>query len=404
MGILEGDEALNLFKAGRNEWNKWASAHTGYKVSFRKVDFSFSSPNRDSFSGFIFPGDVDFCEAIFRELGVDFTASDFSNGTTSFSCAVFTGGEVSFREAKFNNNVDFGLVDFGCNTLSFENADFGTGFKDFRGTNFPKKGVCFRNTYFGNGRLDFVSAMFMGGKIDFAYSKICADRLNLRDIKLDKGTQGIDLSSSEIDSVIDLSGIESVAIVDLTQSKLSFPINLEGANIDFIKEKVAVFFKRSVNRTDSAAFRRLKKLSTDSGDTTSTIGYFANEMRASYWHSITGGKLFLYYLYDWFSDYGRSIRRPLICLLTVWFMFAVIYANLSNELIDVYAFSEALYLSVGHTIPFYITSKSATLSALNFLFDGPSHFVNTLLVMQGVISSIFLFLLALGVRNRFRSR
>lgn len=84
--VLKGDEAYELYKQGKDVWNKWAEEHEGWKVDFSSRIFEEGT----SFAGFIFPGHTDFSNTTFC-IDCDFKGSKFLSKTDSpnFYNAIF---------------------------------------------------------------------------------------------------------------------------------------------------------------------------------------------------------------------------------------------------------------------------------------------------------------------------
>ena len=106
------------------------------------------------------------------------------------------------------------------------------------------------------------------------------------------GTKEFDLSSSTIKGEINCSELHVPCALNLCHSQLTHPLNLHNVHIDFHRERYLYIFSRATNQEDAACFRRLKKLAKDASDHERSIDFFAKEMRADYWHEITGLKLF----------------------------------------------------------------------------------------------------------------
>ena len=100
------------------------------------------------------------------------------------------------------------------------------------------------------------------------------------------------------------------------------------------------------------------------------------------------------YAYQWLSDFGRSVARPVAGLAAIWFVWGMYFAPCPN-------FGPCVKLGEGLT-------KSASLI---FPFLGASRtlkkpdFVGLDLAMaflEGGLGVMFLFLIGLALHNRFR--
>jgi hypothetical protein len=105
-------------------------------------------------------------------------------------------------------------------------------------------------------------------------------------------------------------------------------------------------------------------------------------------------------LYDAACNYGQSILRPTIGLLTVYFAAAILYARLATKTANPI---EAMILAATNSLPLLPFASAARAEALSILFgDHTPWYIDLIAGLQGVASFIFLFLIGLGLRNRFR--
>ena len=172
-------------------------------------------------------------------------------------------------------------------------------------------------------------------------------------------------------------------------------------------------------------------MAKDAEDFERVLDYFAKEKRSGYWREIKGLKLLVYYLYDLLSNYGRSVFRPLVALVLVWGVFSVGYWQMSglqkqcfgsqrfgsqlsagqSSVMNCASLHSAMSLSISHSIPILTGVKTAREDSLKRLFPskqkdqpyqlpGHLHFITFL---QNVLAGVCLFLLGLGLRNRFKT-
>jgi hypothetical protein len=169
----------------------------------------------------------------------------------------------------------------------------------------------------------------------------------------------------------------------------------------------------------------LRKMARDADDRPRELDYFALELQARYQDKGAWAKRFLVNLYGWFSDYGRGVFLPLrglmeLCLLSMlcyWVLadgdgsvlsndrlFALTYGVLPD--VDWSVWDKALLLSLVNALPTLGAGSTARESSVAALYgsnisDVPG-LVHGIAVGEGVIGLILLFLIALGLRNRFR--
>ncbi|TXL14742.1 hypothetical protein BMR06_16315, partial [Methylococcaceae bacterium HT5] len=122
-------------------------------------------------------------------------------------------------------------------------------------------------------------------------------------------------------------------------------------------------------------------------------------------------RIYLDKIFDVVCIYGQSIIRPVLWLLGLTLLFTCIYASMSivqhtpghwYDWID--RFFIGLLYSLSQVFPFVSAGRNSAADSLNQLFPcetipGWFYFLS---IFQGVLSFIFLFLIGLGLRNRFR--
>ena len=376
---ISGEKALSLWKKGKDEWNKWVNNHEDWDVDFSLVEFP---EGYVSFAGFKFPkyGNVYFSRAKFSKGRVSFRDALFGTGFVTFWMTDFGEGEVSFVGTQINSQKIFFNRAVFNGMIYFDRANFGKGQVFFRRTNFGDSDVSFNRTVFTNNTtLDF-SGLLCNGHLSF--SNICTK------------------------TVLDFSG-----------SCIQRPIDFSSVVINYDRNILGV----ANNKGDSGAFRYLKLLAKKSEDYERVLEYFAKEKRSGYFYEIKGIRLIVYLLYDLFSNYGRSIFRPLIAVFLIWFGFSFAYFYLSdhsnhcaNNVFTCSGFESSKELSASQTVPFMTSSKKTEEITMEHLYGNNGTFktnhhldkvnkINSIKRMQNVLSSIFLFLLGLGIRNRFRA-
>ncbi|PHZ85582.1 pentapeptide repeat-containing protein [Paremcibacter congregatus] len=141
------------------------------------------------------------------------------------------------------------------------------------------------------------------------------------------------------------------------------------------------------------------------------LKFFALEMEA---RTLYRGKSLSYNLYKYLSDFGQSISRPFYWLVGVFVLFWAIFYGM-----QFYEYSLSVGADQGYFTSYYVNavalpsvSQSALTSLVNSVpFVGLQKYVygaeaSTLTLVIGVvqtlISSILLFLIGLGIRNRYR--
>ena len=453
-------------KKAWNDWaNQHPKANVSfYKVDFNK-EAEDHGMAEISFSGYRFPdGGIDFRRTSFGDYNVSFTLAHFGNGNVDFSSADFGSGDCDFTSSTFgkgtkdfsfvnfkDGNVDFFGVQFGQGNIVFSDAnfadclvmftkaEFGTGDVDFHSAKFRTRNVDFHQVRFGDGNVVFDDARFDGGdvifssalfgegnvsfkratfnnrNVNFYNAEFNSRQINFAFMQFGAGdftflpkplTQCklLSFSSASFEGTLSIAGLKCPVPINLSHTVLKHPLELHNVQLGFQRAPKYKLLERAVLSEDSARFRRLKILAKDGGDHERALEFFAQEMRADYWHGIKGLKLLFFYLYDCLSNYGRSVARPGLALALSAFGFAKLYQHLATES---HTFSDAIVFSISQALPFYFGARDAKDSSIDRLFlentDQLPNLLHAFTLSQGIISGIFIFLIALALRNIFRS-
>lgn len=381
-----------------------------------------------SFDRAIFHGKADFQGTNFSydfegelEKSVRFYKAEFK-GDIDFSRTQF-GARAYFKLAKFGGVTDFILTEFdshsnfqGCNFemgVQFQNCNF-KDYNQFQNIQFNTRCLFTNNTV--NGSIDF-SGGRVGGSIKFNETKFNG-LLMMEDFRAE-GAVSFDYCLFE--------GAENdinrgITIPDLSFTDFKIPPNLSFIHTDLprrdnlskfqrimIKLGMKSIYKIPVRDKNAAAkLRRLKQLASDGHNHLAVIGFFRKEILASINHEVTNsGHIKLIKVFEAVSMCGQSIKRPLVWLAILWVMFASFYSFGMRSGVEQLTFGPQvgalLHFSGLNTLPFLGVVKGATSPVAEILF-GPSlsGWVSMLSIIQNLISSVFLFLLLLGIRNRFK--
>jgi hypothetical protein len=116
-------------------------------------------------------------------------------------------------------------------------------------------------------------------------------------------------------------------------------------------------------------------------------------------------------LYDWTSDYGRSILRPILTIALLVPSFAVVFARLKTGAwptpkggLAEQDFANALAFSLSNVFPFM--NIGSVRDSFFLTGEGATEQVNMEIVLVAVLQSVcsltLLFLLGLAIRRRFQ--
>ncbi|GAW85494.1 conserved hypothetical protein [Bathymodiolus platifrons methanotrophic gill symbiont] len=410
------NEALDEFLAGKERWNAYVEKHgDDTEVDFSGVDFPEYRKYGDkfNFSGYRFPkkGHVIFEEANFGGVVVYFDNAKFGEGNVNFDKVKFKSfvrfkytefgkGVVSFHEAIFCKNVNFDFAKFGegdvyflgtefRESLFFMMADFGEGGVYFTEAKFRGAGVHFNGTKFGQGRLFFKEAEFENSDMMFEYCEFKGD-VSFRSLKGSDKLNGLSFRNSIFNKSLDISDNSFNCIPNLSNTKLTNQVSLD---------RMKVNHPNTYKKGDGESLCRLKEIAEDNKSYQQALDIHVMEMRAKRCECESKPSRILDCFFDKLCVYGQSISRPTICLLVsiaVSWGFYGYCSNLNMENSFLYSLSQALpFVSAGRTSENYNFNKLFTCGTVQewmYFFS----------LIQGLFSFVFLFLIGLGLRNRFR--
>ena len=184
-------------------------------------------------------------------------------------------------------------------------------------------------------------------------------------------------------------------IPDLRSTVLTGHVDLETSFIDppHYKRRFPAFaFPRPAAR-HAGQLRRLKELAEQNRHHEAALRFFALEQRDMRWTtSLSAGASGLDWFYDVACVYGQSVMRPAAILVGLFAVFAGVY-GLLDPCLGAWG---ALVKSAYYTVPFVFIKSARPAAAM---FSDPVH---ALTMAQQGFSFIFLFLLGVSLRNRFR--
>jgi hypothetical protein len=410
-------------------------AHFNGPVSFENVESHTSNIN---FNNVVFENNVTFMDAKFSKCVITFRGAKFNGqdvsfqglkaldslisfNKTAFSCADLTFSEikvsgkiVDFSKAQFRGDiVDFGLSKFQSLAI-FEGVTFNVKEVSFYEVVFEKEAVfndaifncdlSFENSKFQDDA-EFLRAKFASHSYDFNRC-LFNNHLDFSQVVGVSKAKSISFKNAIFESSFDISNIKLGCVVDLTGTRFTNQVSIAGLEC---KVQKTLFFL-SKYKNDSERLRRLKDISTTNNDHLAALRFHADEMRVKRWHR-SGGLLLLPTtlaasildtLYDWTADYGQSISRPILWMLLLISLFISKYSGFWGAY---YKFSDLGHLitfTIGNSLPFIPISKLARETKIEALFTEIPPTLYDWMVLQGGLSFIFIFLIGLGLRNRFR--
>ena len=368
------DETWALFKQGKDVWNAWADDMLAERKRLEESGLWVSSSTQwtlgatadfarramgtpVSFAEYVFPGDADFSGTRFSR-DADFDGARFE-------------GKAKFNGTRFERNTNFNSVRFVGNA-SFAGAIFDgaaslvaaefSGGAEFSEAHFGKEGrfsfvkfnqfARFRWVRFNNDAL-FDEAEFRADasfqEVSFIGSAIYEEAVfKEQAVFLQATFEGFttfagtsfdglsDFGALESKRAFSLAGVIFRQVPDFFQAGFAqaprldeLTIKLSNASSSPRRTVIGSLFK--ADQQLEARWRALKRLAIQSHDNARELDFFAEELKARRelggWKQI--GVLIVSFLYQWLSNYGRSIGLPLFWLLVTLAVFYGVY--LSNH-------------------------------------------------------------------------
>ncbi|WP_340642338.1 hypothetical protein [Photobacterium damselae] len=438
--ILQGEKAIELWQQGKDAWNYWVKQNPEADISFSKVNFS--SAGDRSFREFYFPnGNISFQDADFGGCNVSFQDANFGDGNVNFKNANFGEKSVYFKGAKFGaGDVSFEGANFNDGYVSFEGVNFGDGHVIFSAAKFGQARVCFYNSIFGKGNVVFFGTLFKEGDVTFegadfgkgnvsfkeaAFGKgniifkhtIFGQHADFSALRINKEIKSIDFRYAVFNGSLEFSTISEINIIpDFVGTKTTNHTSFNGLKY---KLKRKALFSKVISENNSESLCRLKEIAESNKDHAMALRFHADEMRSKRWQKERMGTAasLLDWLFDIFSLYGQSIWRPIVGLLltiatsllyTVGFCFPILspssyaqwFTNMENISYQTWVYG--FEIAVSRAIPFLGGARVDAAGALTELKPILSINFSLLSMLFSLLAFVFIFLIGLGLRNRFR--
>ena len=419
-------------------------SHSIFKGSAKFEEVTFF--NDSSFDNVIFEGDAQF-------------NSSKRGGMASFMETTFLGLAL-FENAIFSNNAVFFQSTFK-NNARFSNCSF-FGVTQMVNTTFEAFALFNNATFFEDAR--FKNAIFKGfANFQFSFFKKYADfqltRFQNQSLFEQASFAGrVDFENAHFDYIGHFEG----AKFNFVDSKIPAfrGVKIDSTRLEFSDDTYFTQADFSENAKNNISF--LKRLADEHGQTDQALNFNAMELRAkrklawqdfqsseyllniynaNIWRAILKVRYlfngifwysFVTYLYEHMSDFGRSFTRPLfylVLLFSVSYLFGIVSAfehspayskgerqPIFSELSRIYhypnsqlgmsayrAASEYSLYRSGNFLDFTDLDKkteAVTLRLFSSKFE--PWWARVYGVIKGILSTALLFLIALGVRNKYR--
>src|SRR5580704_1239515 len=369
---------IHRAKNGKAAWNAWATTERQASRA-TAVDFSGMQGEATDFAGFDFPGPANFRNAVFAEPA-SFSGATF-RGDALFSGAIFHA-DVSIDRVSFERDVDFRRVQFKKHAYLVH--DGFRGFVSFEGA--KSENLALSGSDF-HSEANFDRAWFNYSEFTGVTFKHSLTRFN---------------------------GVVFERVPDFRAVTFKAPPLIQGIDVRYAKYSGPKFWRRwalcAAGEDDAAKFRRLKQLASDWRDHERELEFFAKELRANRFHETRGcGAILLNLAYGGPSNFGRSVARP-VCWLVLLTLFAAVQTVFQH-----WPRWEAMTGRIEPALVLSATDAALLLGsdkwgirgdACDALYGAKCNFslgVGILAYAQSAVSLFLLFLVGLGLRNRFRT-
>jgi hypothetical protein len=359
--VLDEEKTLELHEQGVVAWNQ--------EMAKRPTDVTFSGElDNCDFKGYVFSGKAKFDRVVFNDNAL-FECAEFQSWA-SFIEATFKYTDF-FKEAKFINDDMY---------IFFYRSIF-KSLTSFKEVNFHSE-VSFSGCEF-HGRTNFVHSTF--------------GQYTLFD--------GVDAKSSFI-----FFGAEFTRAPSFSNAQVP-PDLIDGMIVNYAKaehDKAKPTPTRkdlALNAGDCHRYRQLKCFAIEARNHAQEQRFFAMEMRAKRGHvDKQWSSNFISHLYEWSSNFGGSILRPVLGFIGSIVVSAFFYTLFSSGekffLGFIYALANALpFIGLGRQSAELQLQLFPDFSSWSILDTSLFYF---LLSLNSLFAFLFLFLIGLGLRNRFR--
>ena len=439
---LDEEITLELHAQGKDAWNKYMREHPDTNVKFfsdlrnnldfagfifpRKANFAraeFLTSHKCNFSGAEFRGECDFSGAEFRGLS-DFSRAGFSK-KCDFSFASFQGLSL-FEECNFRNeckytHAEFLNVSFNCSSF-YKKADFikckfnvlnpnltipAKLPRDYRENKKSNENFIqdFRKNpiWYHDRSVYFVSTIFHMN-IDFGHS-LFAGQAYFNDIEIQKvgsfESCFFSVVPSFLQTKIPCDVFNRIEVAYPTQKSTLWNKENRPPNESWVKK----LFSKTSNESATGYYRKLKQLAIESKNHDQEQKFFAMEIKSKRFHEETSFfSMALSVAYGSVSNFGFSILRPFMWLVFLTLLCTACFYCLSSTK----NFWLALFYSLSNCLPFgglwrqseYLFQQLFPCAESWSSVQQLTYY--SLITLNGLFGFIFIFLIGLGLRNRFR--
>ncbi len=390
---------------------------SGSIVTFSEAKFDGEAHFRGSrlswpsFNNAVFGGGCDFSDAICVDSGIYFTGAEFGGGYAHFD-RIVVNGVADFSFAKFNSVASFTDAEFKYDV--YFRSDKGGKFAaaaDFNGAVFNRVADFSGRSF--NQTTDFRGARF-GGLPMFYDCELVGE--TLFDASSFAGRPWLAaLDESTVERELEREERERIRRRQIRFNSSVF--ERKSVTVDKLSSKVPPRVTwNSRAKAFELAFRALRRLAAMIGNVDDEMNFHSLELDAR--RARTDVPLFersIILLYRWFSDYGRSMWRPIwvfvalaaiiVSLVTPFTWHALDQAKLLRRNIDIPGQAEvAMYIARNFIPPPAVWSENLGRSWAIGLNDTARSLLSLLGTFQTLMFVGFVSLFLISMRRRFRIR
>ncbi|MCF6442652.1 hypothetical protein L1077_24830 [Pseudoalteromonas luteoviolacea] len=409
------------------------------RTSITEVSFKgYIFPKKTSFHRAKFPGSLSIDKATFKddcELGEIEVSGSLVIGSTTFEESLRLdfariGGGALIKGSLFTKALNCSGGRFSdyfemrhCSVgriSSFQNSQFSAGFEmtactfhgavNFRAMNVKgnfsayhslfKAALHYNRSRFHKDVLflncDFEKACVFFEKCYFESTfelKLGEEKRNFKELTFNGAHFKLDVNISAL----------LACVPDFRKTKTDHHFDVSGLKVQLNRKKnKGVILESASDPEDAERFCRLKEIADSNKNHDKALAFFAEEMRARRWNSISSFESILDGIYSFSSNYGQSVKRPIVLLMFTIFLFAQFTCSYGEREARG-KFESALVVSIATITPFMAISREARKSSLDKIFNnGVPERYYLYSYLYSFSAFILIFLVGLGLRNRFR--
>ncbi|KZN49886.1 hypothetical protein [Pseudoalteromonas luteoviolacea] len=339
-------------------------------------------------------GDVEIQGCVFNKA-LECSGGSFSGDFNIRNCSVYRIS--SFQNSKFSESFELsgctfrGAIQFRTMDVKGAFSVYHSAFNSslvFRGSRFHKDVVFFSCDFEG------VSASFKKCRFESSFELILREnKRNFQKLLFNGAHFKLDVNVSAL----------LACVPDFRQTKIDHHFDVEHLKVQLNRKKNdGAILESAIDPEDAERFCRLKEIADSNKNHDKALLFLADEMRARRWNSISTFESILDGFYSLASNYGQSVKRPVILLMFNIFLFAQFTCSYGEREARG-KFESALVVSVATITPFMAISREARKSSLDKIFNnGVPERYYLYSYLYSFSAFILIFLVGLGLRNRFR--